>query len=602
MNEDYELFDRNTQTFVFGMQIKAIQRMLDFDYLIKRDILSVVGIINPGKSGNQKFFFGSNEILIPIYPSTKEACKKHKKVDTMISFSSFRSAYKTTLESFEEKTLKTFVIIAEGIPERRTLELIEIAKKKKKNIIGPATVGGVTAGAFKIGNAGGTIENIISCKLYRPGVVGFVSKSGGLSNEMYSVIAQNADGIYEGVAIGGDRYPGSTLFDHAIRYEKNPKVKMIVVLGEIGGKDEHEIAESIKSGKIKKPVVAWVTGTCAKLLGEGVQFGHAGAKAGDDDETADAKNEMLKKAGAIVPESFDDFDKLIKKTYESLGIKKAKEVEINTVPEDIATLIKDGKVRKSTHFVSNVCDDRGEEAKYLGTPISEAVSKFSLGETISLLWFQEKLPKFATEYIEMVLKTVADHGPAVSGAHNSIVTARAGKDLVSSLCSGLLTIGPRFGGAIDGAGKYFREAYEKNMSPMEFVKDMKSKNINIPGIGHKIKNIKNPDKRVVTLKKFVMKNFKTKNYLDFAMEVEKITTSKKDNLILNVDGFVAVSFIDLFVNIGKTKEEIATLVDAGILNAFFVLGRSIGFIAHILDQKKRKEGLYRHPWDDILYL
>jgi hypothetical protein len=34
----------------------------------------------------------------------------------------------------------------------------------------------------------------------------------------------------------------------------------------------------------------------------------------------------------------------------------------------------------------------------------------------------------------------ADHGPAVSGAHNTIVCARAGKDLVSSLVSGLLTV------------------------------------------------------------------------------------------------------------------------------------------------------------------
>jgi len=47
----------------------------------------------------------------------------------------------------------------------------------------------------------------------------------------------------------------------------------------------------------------------------------------------------------------------------------------------------------------------------------------------------------------------ADHGPCVSGAHNSIVTARAGKDVVSSLVSGLLTIGPRFGGAIDDAAR-----------------------------------------------------------------------------------------------------------------------------------------------------
>ena len=50
------------------------------------------------------------------------------------------------------------------------------------------------------------------------------------------------------------------------------------------------------------------------------------------------------------------------------------------------------------------------------------------------------LPKFACKFIEMCLMVTADHGPAVSGAHNTIVCARAGKDLISSLTSGLLTI------------------------------------------------------------------------------------------------------------------------------------------------------------------
>ncbi|KAJ2036300.1 ATP citrate lyase subunit 1, partial [Coemansia sp. RSA 2337] len=40
----------------------------------------------------------------------------------------------------------------------------------------------------------------------------------------------------------------------------------------------------------------------------------------------------------------------------------------------------------------------------------------------------------------------------------------------------------------------------------------------------------------------------------------------------------------------------------GTLNGLFVLGRSIGFIGHYLDQKRLKQGLYRHPWDDISYL
>ena len=51
-----------------------------------------------------------------------------------------------------------------------------------------------------------------------------------------------------------------------------------------------------------------------------------------------------------------------------------------------------------------------------------------------------RLPRYATKFIEMCLMVTADHGPAVSGAHNTIVCARAGKDLVSSLTSGLLTI------------------------------------------------------------------------------------------------------------------------------------------------------------------
>lgn len=63
-----------------------------------------------------------------------------------------------------------------------------------------------------------------------------------------------------------------------------------------------------------------------------------------------------------------------------------------------------------------------------------------IGGVISLLWFQRPLPPSVCKFFEMCLMVTADHGPAVSGAHNTIVCARAGKDLVSSLVSGLLTI------------------------------------------------------------------------------------------------------------------------------------------------------------------
>jgi ATP citrate (pro-S)-lyase len=130
---------------------------------------------------------------------------------------------------------------------------------------------------------------------------------------------------------------------------------------------------------------------------------------------------------------------------------------------------------------------------------------------------------------------------------------------------------------------------------------MKAKGVNIQGIGHLIKSIHNPDKRVTILKTYAKKHFKSTEVLDYALEVEKITTAKRDNLILNVDGCVGVCFVDLLRS-EMLKEEADEYVRMGALNGLFVLGRSIGMIGHFLDQKRLKQGLYRHPWDDITYI
>lgn len=150
------------------------------------------------------------------------------------------------MEALRQPTIRVVAIIAEGVPEKDAKTLINYAKDNGKIIIGPATVGGVQAGAFKIGDAAGTLENIVACKLYRPGSVGFVSKSGGMSNELYNVVSRAADGIYEGIAIGGDAFPGSTLSDHCLRYQNIPQIKMIIVLGEIGGRDEYSLVDALK--------------------------------------------------------------------------------------------------------------------------------------------------------------------------------------------------------------------------------------------------------------------------------------------------------------------------------------------------------------------
>jgi ATP citrate (pro-S)-lyase len=581
--------------------------MLDFDFAAGRKTPSVAAIINPtGVDSFSKFFFGKREILIPMYKTIEKAAKMHPNVDVMINFASFRSAAPSTEEALTLPQIRTVVIIAEGVPERRMKLVTAKAKALGKVIIGPATVGGIKAGCFKIGNAGGTIENIIDSKLHRPGSVGFVSKSGGLSNEAYNIIARNTDGLYEGIAIGGDTYPGSTLLEHLLRFEKIREIKMLVCLGEVGGSAEYEIAEALKSKKITKPLVIWVTGTCSKAFKTEVQFGHAGAKAGCEVETADAKNAALRIAGAIVPNSYDDYDQKIKETYEELvkkGIIYPKpEPPVPKIPMDYAKALKEGLIRKPSNFICTISDDRGEELLYGKMPISEVFKQnIGIGGVLSILWFKRQFPSYATKFIEMAIMVTADHGPAVSGAHNAIVAARAGKDLISSVASGMLTIGPRFGGAIDGAAQVFSDGYDKGLTPAQFVEEMKQKGENIQGIGHLIKSVNNPDKRVTIMKEYAKKHFKATPLLNYALEVEKLTTAKKDNLILNVDGCIGICFVDMLRN-EMPKTEADDYVKMGALNGLFVVGRTIGMTGHFLDQKRLKQGLYRHPWDDITYM
>ncbi|KAL1622711.1 putative atp-citrate synthase subunit 1 [Diplodia seriata] len=605
----HTLFHNKTRCFVYGMQPKAVQGMLDFDYICKRKQPSVAGIIYTfGGQFVSKMYWGTSETLLPVYQNVDKAVAKHSDVDTVVNFASSRSVYSSTMELMEYPQIKSIAIIAEGVPERRAREILHVAKKKGVTIIGPATVGGIKPGAFKIGNTGGMMDNIVASKLYRPGSVAYVSKSGGMSNELNNIISQNTDGVYEGVAIGGDRYPGTTFIDHLLRYQADPQCKILVLLGEVGGVEEYRVIEAVKSGVITKPIVAWAIGTVAGMLTTEVQFGHAGSFANSQLETAASKNSSMKEAGIHVPDTFEDLPKVLAEVYQKQvadGIIVPKsEPAVPKIPIDYSWAQELGLIRKPAAFISTISDDRGQELLYAGMPISDVFREdIGIGGVMSLLWFRRRLPKYASKFLEMVLMLTADHGPAVSGAMNTIITTRAGKDLISALVSGLLTIGSRFGGALDGAAEEFTKAYDKGLSPRDFVDTMRKENKLIPGIGHRIKSRNNPDLRVELVKEYVLKNFPSHKLLDYALAVESVTTSKKDNLILNVDGCIAVCFVDLVRSGGSfTQEEAEDYLKMGVLNGLFVLGRSIGLIAHFLDQKRLRTGLYRHPWDDITYL
>lgn len=115
----HALFNEKTRCFVYGMQPRAVQGMLDFDFICKRSTPSVAGIIYTfGGQFVSKMYWGTSETLLPVYQEVSKAISKHPDVDVVVNFASSRSVYSSTMELMENPQIKTIAIIAEGVPER----------------------------------------------------------------------------------------------------------------------------------------------------------------------------------------------------------------------------------------------------------------------------------------------------------------------------------------------------------------------------------------------------------------------------------------------------------------------------------------------------
>jgi len=155
----YRPFDDTTRSLVYGLQPRAIQGMLDFDYSCGRSTPSVAAMIYPfGGHHIQKFYWGTKETLLPVYTTLSEAIAKHPDADVVVNFASSRSVYESTMEILRYPSIRSVAIIAEGVPERHAREILYEAQTKGVLVIGPATVGGVKPGCFKIGNSGGWVH------------------------------------------------------------------------------------------------------------------------------------------------------------------------------------------------------------------------------------------------------------------------------------------------------------------------------------------------------------------------------------------------------------------------------------------------------------
>lgn len=576
-----------------GTHPGIIQSMLDYSYSIGRPEPDVVAIISAGRK-QERYFWGETEIIIPVYPRLSDLPAQQKqRANCLLNIRSARRVLESMKPAFAElPNLKNASIFAEEVPEAHSLEVARLAKDNGALVTGPASVGLLVPGVLKLGAIGGTqYPQIVAARIFNPGENAVVSTSGGMVNELIHTVTGAGHGVSFAIALGGDRYPITTPAEAFLLAEADKQTKRIIYFGELGGDDEYTIAKLLKDKKVTKPVLAYIAGTVAELFAEPPQFGHAKAMASKDEETAKAKKKALKDAGADVVDVFAELPaKLSAKGKGGPSPQPGSERRIG---------------RRNRHaIVSRLSGDVDGDFRLLGEDLLDTVEKHSLsGLVISMLLGREVTSAKLVACTDYVLRLLADHGPYVAGAVNTIMTARAGKDLASGLSAGLLTVGPRFGGAVNGAAKAWLNGVSQDKPPKRFVTDYKENGGIIPGIGHRKYRIDAPDPRVGKLKEEFSHNGNGDKYLKFALGVEAVTTKKKGNLILNVDGAIAAIMLDLLESeLGYNTDELQELADIEFFNALFILSRSIGFTAHYLDQRRNDEGLLRLGSDDITYI
>jgi succinyl-CoA synthetase alpha subunit len=237
----------------------------------------IVGGVTPGKGG-QKF-----EGTVPVFNTVHDAVKATN-ANTSVIYVPPMYAADAIMEA-ADAGIKFIVAITEGVPVNDMTRVHPFVKENGARLLGPNCPGLITPGQSKVG--------IIPGRICTPGNIGVVSRSGTLTYEVVYQLTRAGMGQSTCVGIGGDPINGTNFIDCLAAFEADPQTKAVAMMGEIGGTDEQEAAEFVRT-KMKKPVVGFIAGQTAP---PGRRMGHAGAIISGSAGTAAEKLEAFEKAG-----------------------------------------------------------------------------------------------------------------------------------------------------------------------------------------------------------------------------------------------------------------------------------------------------------------
>ncbi len=274
------LVDQNTRVICQGMTGWAgthySAAMLEYG-------TRIVGGVTPGKGGTY-------HLNLPVFNEVAEAMRETGANASMV-FVPPENAAAAMIEAIEAG-MPLVVALTERVPVQDMLRVRAALKQSATVLVGPNSQGVLSPGVCKIG--------VMATGSERKGQIGILSRSASLTSEVIAQVTAVGLGQSTTVGIGGDAIHGLSMRDCMQLFLADRDTHGVIVIGEIGGSEEQELAELLIDLKPGIPIVGLVVGRHAPTER---RMGHAGAFAQSAANDAQSKINALQEAGVIIAKS-----------------------------------------------------------------------------------------------------------------------------------------------------------------------------------------------------------------------------------------------------------------------------------------------------------
>ncbi len=554
------LLDSTTRVIVQGITGREGQArtrlMLDYG-------TRVVGGVTPGKGG-------SSVLSLPVFDSCADAVAALGPIDASVLFVPALSIKEAALDAIDAG-VSLVVLVADRVPVWDAMEIAAAARVRNARFLGPNTLGIASPGRAVLGMIGGRAES--AREWFKPPLpggtgVGIVSRSGGMSSSTAYYCGQAGVRLSSIVHIGGDAVLGLRIPDVARLFQDDPETDAIVVFGEIGGTQEEELAGILREGVITKPVVAYIGGRAATA---GTRFSHAGAIIEGNTGTHAGKTAALREAGAIVVDAFGELPAAVVGVLRARGSRSLMtEAERRAVWTTAVTRIEPNRVAVR------------------GRDIASLMGRVSFGGAVYLILTGREPSEPVARLVDAILVSSIDHGATPPSCLAARTVASTGASLSQSVAAGILSINRHHGGAIEDGARYLggllARAREEKRGIDEVAADevsrVKASGDRLPGFGHRVHTKDPRTARLFELASEAGLSGEPSSHIGTARAVERAFAAIGRPLPINVDGAIGAILADLGV-------------DPRVFNGFFMIARTPGLVAHVVEEQTREKPMRR---------